>query len=313
MQLLFTRLGTLPINAVVASLENSRESVDEAGKIIGIDASTTYGGLLDKGVSKLQTSDRFAGLAGLIQGAKQALKIQDVNPNIDYEPGVEMTLRLTRAVEWQSATTGPESKPQPFRDESALPDLVNRQPFRTVARSAERASDLTNLMFIGTAEEVTAAFAEAGWSQASSLSGVSRLETARALIEDRGYKEGPMSVLLLDAEPPDFAYQKGNNTFSQRHHLRIFRHPGAFEGRPIWVCSATHDIDLRYSDRDYTFIHVIDPDIDKERSKVVNDLIFTGMVRSLALVDRYDIPQNATNATGDPLHTDGRMAVLLLQ
>jgi hypothetical protein len=107
--------------------------------------------------------------------------------------------------------------------------------------------------------------------------------------------------------------EKGNNTFSRRHHLRIFRRPGAFEGRPIWVRSATDDIDIRYSDRDYTFIHIIDPDIDKERSKVVNDLIFTGMVRSLALVDRYDIPQNATNATGDPLHADGRMAVLLLQ
>jgi hypothetical protein len=68
MQLVFKRLGTVPVNAVVASLENSGETVDETGKIIGIDTSTTYGGLLDKCVSKLQTSDRFAGLAGLIQG-----------------------------------------------------------------------------------------------------------------------------------------------------------------------------------------------------------------------------------------------------
>jgi len=79
------------------------------------------------------------------------------------------------------------------------------------------------------------------------------------------------------------------------------------------VCSATHDTGIDFSERDRTFIHKIDSDIDNERTKVVNDLLFAGAVRALALVDRPDIPANATNATGDPLRTDGRMAVLLLQ
>jgi hypothetical protein len=35
------------------------------------------------------------------------------------------------------------------------------------------------------------------------------------------------------------------------------------------------------------------------------------MVRSLALVDRPDVPTESSNATGDVLNTDGRMAVLL--
>ena len=46
---------------------------------------------------------------------------------------------------------------------------------------------------------------------------------------------------------------------------------------------------------------------------MVNDLIFTGAIRSIALVERPDIPKNATNATGDSLQTDGGMAVLLFQ
>jgi hypothetical protein len=36
-------------------------------------------------------------------------------------------------------------------------------------------------------------------------------------------------------------------------------------------------------------------------------------VRSIALVGRPAIPQNATNATGDRIETDGSMAVLLMQ
>jgi hypothetical protein len=165
-------------------------------------------------------------------------------------------------------------------------------------------------MFIATEAELRAAFEKAGWSSPARLNGESKLETARALIEDRGYKEGPMSILLLDGNPPDMSWQKGNNTFAQRHHLRIFRRPGTFEGKPIWVCSSTHDTGIDFSERDHTFIHKIDPLIDKERAKVVSDLLFTETVKSLALVGRPTVPFDATNATGDRLETDGRMAVL---
>jgi hypothetical protein len=168
-------------------------------------------------------------------------------------------------------------------------------------------------MFLGTEQELRTAFETAGWSSAARLSTKSKLETARALIEDRGYKEGPMSVLLLENQPPDMALQKGNNTFAQRHHLRIFRRPGLFDGKPVWVCSSTHDTGIDFSERDHTFIHRVDSSIDKERAKVVEDLLFTGMIRSLALVDRPEIPTDATNATGDVLKTDGRMAVLLFR
>jgi hypothetical protein len=107
------------------------------------------------------------------------------------------------------------------------------------------------------------------------------------------------------------AWQKGNNTFASRHHLRIFRRPGSFQGKPVWVCSSTQDTGIEFSDRDRTFIHKVDPEIDKERAKVVTDLVFTGLVKSVAIVERPDVPTTVENATGDTLHTDGRMAVVL--
>lgn len=317
LQMVFSTLTDGPqqahVSAVVDSLENARETVDDQGLITGVAPNAIFSARIDQGISKLQSNDRFAGLAGLITQAKQALRIDDANPNIDYDAGAEFTIRLTQPLEWRAGDHGPTSRLQPFPNQDGLIDLVNRQPFRTVAQSPPRPSDLTNVMFLGTEDELRAAFAKAGWSEPARLNTQSKLETARALIESRGYKEGPMSILLLDGRPPDLAFEKGNNTFARRHHVRIFRRPDSFDGKPAWVCSSTHDIGIDFSERDRTFIHKIDSDIDHERAKVVEDLIFTDMVRSVALVARPDIPQSATNATGDSLKTDGSMAVLLFR
>jgi hypothetical protein len=317
LQLVFNQIGTGAsggkLQAAVSGLDNARETVGNDGTITGIDGSETYSSRIDQGMEKLKGSDRFAALAGLIDTAKQVLKIQAANANIDFDAGVETTLKLTAPLDWRGPTEGPEAKLQPLPNEFALADLVNRQPFRTVAENPPRPSDITSIMLIGTNEQIRDAFAKAGWSAAARLSAQSKLETARALIEDRGYKEGPMSVLLLEGQAPAFMFQKGNNTFAQRHHLRIFARPDHFAGKPVWVVSATHDTGIDFSERDRTFIHKIDSNVDLERAKVVNDLLYTGLIRSLALVDRPDLPADLANATGDAINTDGRMAVLLFQ
>ena len=120
-------------------------------------------------------------------------------------------------------------------------------------------------------------------------------------------------MLLLDEKPPDLVFQKLNNTFAQRHHLRVWKRPDTFAGKPVWVIAATHDTGIEFSEQNRTFIHKIDSQIDRERAKVVNDLLFTGRVVSVALVERPDVPQHSQNATGDVLETDGMMAVLVLQ
>lgn len=317
MELVFTRIESgnykTEISAAVSSLENARELVDDKGVINGIDGSQTYSAMLAQGIAKLQANDRLSGLAAIVEGAKKALNIADANANIDYDAGIELNIRLTAPLNWKGPLNGPESRLQPVPNEAALARLVNRQPFRTVAENPPSPSDMTNIMFIATEAQLRAAFAKAGWSEPTVLDASSKLETARALIESRGYKEGPMSILLLDGQRPAMAFQKGNNTFSKRHHLRIFLRPDKFDGLPVWVCSSTHDINIDFSDRDRTFIHKVDTQIDKERAKVVDDLIFTGAVRAVALVDRPDVPKSISNATGDMLATDGRMAVLLLQ
>jgi LssY C-terminus len=293
------------IAAKLASIDNARESVSAAGKITGIIASQTGVGRLDQGIKKVE--QKYPSFGDLLGTIKEAV-LKEPDANIDYEPGVEMTIELTKALEWTGKAHWPTV--QPIEPQAQLAQLVNDEPFRTRAEKPPRPSDITSLMLLGSQQQIENAFQKAGWMAAAQLDSKSKLETFRALAEDRGYQEAPVSVLLLDGRPPDLTFEKLNDTFAARHHLRIWRRPGSFNGQQIWVCSATHDTGIDFSEQDRTFIHKIDPHIDGERAKVVNDLLFTGLVKGLSLVDRQRMPEKMSNATGDLLETDGKMAVL---
>ena len=293
------------MSARLVSVDNARETVDGQGRIQGIVGSDTGSARLDQGISKV--TERYSGLGDFLSLAKKAV-LKETDPSIHYEPGVEMTIALTKPLQWNEPATLPDV--QAIGPADQLETLVNSQPMRTVAEKPPKPSDLTNLMFLGSKEQVQAAFEAAGWATSARLDSQSEFQTFQAIAEGRGYKEGPMSILLLDGKPPDLVFQKNNNTYAARHHIRIFHRPGTFDGREVWVASSTHDIGIDFSQRDYTFIHKVDTKLDRERAKVVNDLLFTGKVHALALVDRPEAPKSFQNATGDSLETDGKMAVL---
>jgi hypothetical protein len=113
-----------------------------------------------------------------------------------------------------------------------------------------------------------------------------------------------MSKLNFTGRSPDTSFQKSLNTFAKRHHIRVWSNPAAGPD-PVWVATATEDTGIKFSWKKLHFTHEIDPKIDNERAKVVNDLIFTGCVESATLVER-DLPY------ADSMRTDGRVAVLKL-
>lgn len=291
--------------AKLASIDNARESVDSNGKITGIVASKTGSGRMDQGINKIAAKNQ--GLADLLKTIKDTV-VKETDANIDYEPGAEMTLELTKALNWTGVAKAPDVRG--IEPQDALVRLVNSLPFRTVAAKPPKLSDITNLMFLGSQQDVENAFQKAGWFNAERLDAKSKLETFRAMTEERGYNEAPVSILMLDGRPPDLVFEKTTNTFNARHHMRVYHMGTTFQGQDVWVSSATHDTGIDFSEKDRTFIHKVDHQIDSERAKVVNDLLFTGLVRGLALVDRPGVPTELFNATGDALQTDGKMAVL---
>jgi hypothetical protein len=295
----------------VASVDNARESINDEGVLTGILSGETLSGRIDAGLNKL--AERASGFAGVLATVKKAV-LNTAESDITYEAGTDFEITLTAPLELKKASgPGPAAKLVPIASEDALYDFVNRQPFQTWAENPSKPSDITNLMLIGSQEQITQAFHEAGWANAAALSTDSKFETFRAIASQRGYKEAPVSILLLEKRPPDMVFEKLTNTFAQRHHLRVWRRPDSFEGKPVWVVAATHDTGIDFSEQNRTFIHKIDSAIDHERAKVVTDLLFTGRVRSVALVERPSVPQSGQNATGDSVTTDAKMAILIFQ
>jgi len=299
---------TLQMAAQVSAVDNAREKVDQQGQIEGILASETITGQLDAGLDKL--SDQYSGFASVLSAAKKAV-LQKASADISYSPGVEMTLRLTKPLTVPPVRI-PGPPAWPSGGWSLLFRSIGREPFQTTAQNPPKPSDLTNLLIVATEDELRRAFSEAGWSGAARLNPLSKFETLKALAEDRGYDEAPVSILLLDGKPPDLVFEKTNDTFARRHHLRIWQRSGAIAGKPVWLVAATHDTGINFSEAQRNFIHRIDSQIDRERDKVVNDLLFTGRVKGFQLVDRPQVPRETQNATGDRIETDGRIAVLLL-
>jgi hypothetical protein len=297
--------GRRPVSMRLTEVDNAREFVDQEGRIVGILASETLVARIERGLERL--AERFARLAGVLKTAKDAV-LNPADTEITYEAGTDLTLQLVAPLELEESLE--RTMLEPVEPAEELFRVVNAQPYQTTAAEAQKFSDVTNLMFLGSREQIATAFQEAGWSTAEELNARSGFETVRAVLENRGYKQAPMSVLLLDGRKPDLVFQKQLNTFAKRHHLRIWKRPDRFAGREVWVAAATHDIGIAFSPENRTFIHQIDSEIDRERSKVVVDLVFTGRVKGLALVDRPGAPRRTQNATGDQIVTDGRMAVL---
>ena len=306
----FTEIAGQPLKAQLSEVDNAREKVNDKGEIEGIAGSETLTSRIDAGLGKL--GGRLPTFAEILKAAKGAA-FKESDANIVYEPGAEFIVKLTAPLKLEAARLKGPPKLEEVANFQALAELANAQPFQTVADNPPKNSDITNLMFIGSPERLVAAFKDSGWSLAAGLSGKSKFETMRALVEDRGYKEAPMSILRLEGSEPLFNWEKMNNTFAKRHHLRIFRRPVQWEGSQVWVSSSTHDTGIEFKPEQKNFIHKVDGKIDGERDKIVRDLVFTGAVKSVAHVDRPAIPKETMNATGDKLVTDGRMAVVIFR
>jgi hypothetical protein len=119
-----------------------------------------------------------------------------------------------------------------------------------------------------------------------------------------------MSSLLLNGAPADMSWQKGLNDVSKRHHIRLWKQPGDWQGQELWIGAATRDVDFGFLRPGRPFTHKIASEVDRERDKVAYDLAFTGCTDSLEWVARPLVPTVTENGTGDLMTTDARLALI---
>lgn len=301
---------TLPIDARVFRVENARETVSPTGTIQGIRATGTLGHSAENQIASLTQIDPVAYVFTSTAGSAV---LGFAEPEILYNAGTELDVAFNKPV--ITAKKFPPRVPRlELSGEQSIEfgAMVRHLPFRTYTENTQRPSDITNLIFIGTPEALRRAFLAAGWAGADTLTAAATFETVKTLAGNQTYTQAPMSMLMLGDEKPIFTLEKSTNTFSSRHHVRVFATGETFDGEPVLTASSTQDIGIAFSYTQKTFIHVIDQYLDNERSKVTNDLDFTGCVAGVDLVSRPWVPRDAYNSTGDRLITDGDAAVLRL-
>jgi hypothetical protein len=170
-----------------------------------------------------------------------------------------------------------------------------------------------NLVFIGEEAKLKDAFLKAGWLPAQHYSLKVLAKGFFAVADHHSFKQAPVSALYVQGHRPDLVFQKQNDTLAKRHHIRIWRQPVTFHGQPVWIASATHDTGLEFSRTSKRITHQIDPHIDRERQKVIDDLAFAEKLSSVGAIRRSDLPISVRNASGDPIESDGAVAVLVLE
>ena len=311
-QVLPTGHAPIDIAARVLEIENAREKVAPDGKILGILASISPHFLVDSRVKYLPT---FRAWADPFMLAYKASFPFFPEPEILLPAGADLVLALEEPLEIPLALEVDAAYLPSFAPEeiAELKELVESLPTRTRTKEDGQESDLINLLFIGAPEEVVSAFRSAGWAGSDRRSIRSFLRSARAFFENRTYPEAPMSRLYVDGRGQDMSWQKGLNSYARRHHLRLWRRPSVWRGEDVWLVAATRDAGIGVSLSRFHFYHRIDPRIDEERAKVIEELAFQGCVAAYHLVARPGVTRRTVNGTGDAIVTDGAVAAIRLQ
>jgi hypothetical protein len=294
--------GLIPLKGRVTRIDDARERVDAEGRIRGIRATDTVAAKLSGYAITAASFDPMAMMFALT-ASQSVFRLPD--SSVVLPAGAEFQFKIDEKLVWDGEFG--EQYPELKLD---VAGVVKDMPFRTATENDNTPSDLTSLLYVGSREAIERAFAAAGWVRSDALDGKSTYGVMRSIVENQGYRAAPMSVLTLHGKRPELTYAKTLNTFFSRHHLRIYQQPGEVAGQGVWTSTATYDSGIGFSRAAKTFIHIINENIDDERTKVINDLVLTGCVSGVGYVDRPWVPRDAKNATGDTLRTDGRIAVL---
>jgi hypothetical protein len=132
---------------------------------------------------------------------------------------------------------------------------------------------------------------------------------------DRPYRSAPMSThFVARRRPQDFAFEQlAGRSPRRRHHVRFWLYGGENGGRALWLGAASFDRSLGISCFTGEVMHHIDPRIDTERDKLVEDLGRAGRIGGLSRLAGFLPARHGRNGGGDSYVTDGRLAVVVLR
>jgi len=189
--------------------------------------------------------------------------------------------------------------------------------------------DPVNIALVGTLQQLRAAFATLGWSEADRLGLASSWGMMRAFVLNAPYSSAPFSTLYLFGRGQDIGFQKAiDNSPRKRHHVRFWSlsqtRAQATWGtadfwlnveRPpdsesvLWIGAGTKDTGLSLTRLSFQVTHATDSDTNEERDYIIGELRKS---RSIGAVKIYQAGENLPTERVNHYITDGEIALAIL-
>jgi len=189
--------------------------------------------------------------------------------------------------------------------------------------------DPINLVLIGTRQQLCAAFASSGWSEADQLGLASSWRMVQAFIFNSPYATAPFSTLYLFGRGQDIGFQKAiDNSPRKRHHIRFWASSltraeatvgtagfwlntdrPAHHERVLWVGAGTKDTGLSLNKLTFQITHATDSDTNAERDFIIAELTKN---RVIVDVNSYRSGQRLPTQRVNHYITDGEVTVASL-
>jgi hypothetical protein len=199
-------------------------------------------------------------------------------------------------------------------NENELRQALENLPCCATNEQGTKNGDPLNLVFIGSREDISAAFVRRGWLPAEQTHGKAVWKTIKSFLFGTRYRYSPVSPLYLYGRQQDFAGQKPRHTVHQRNHLRAWLSPMRFRGKEVWIGQISRDIGVRFTIKTWPPVtHKIDPDVDEAMYALMEDLIYSQQVSKAGWVKgvgKASRTKPRYNLTGDPYFTFGLRSVL---
>lgn len=189
--------------------------------------------------------------------------------------------------------------------------------------------DPVNVVLIGTRQQLHAAFAIAGWSQADRLGLASSWRMVRAFVFNSPYPTAPFSTLYLFGRGQDIGFQKAiDDSPRKRHHIRFWAESSARiestigmpsfwlnTDRPpddkhvLWVGAGTKDTGFSLTQLTFQITHATASDANAERDYIVAELRKNQVIGD---VNSYQSGQHLPVERVNHYMTDGEVMVASL-
>lgn len=197
------------------------------------------------------------------------------------------------------------------------------------------ASDPINIALIGTHTQVIEAMHAAGWHLADRHSPLNVLRQIITTVLGQVYPSAPMSHLYLFGRKQDLSFEVGiPGSHVRRHHVRFWaadpkltqklvndvhfwrrfyqpqqHSPNAY----LWVGAASKDVGFAPIRHNAQLTHMIDPDTNSERRKIVRDLRHAQKLsgsKTIVVNQPFSLRNRAWRGH---LQTDGRITICELR